>query len=59
MEGNHLATGIHQRATRLLDARQQPVERAVIGAGHAQARDVGLDACRKGRNHLLLDHPVR
>jgi hypothetical protein len=59
MKGDDVAPGVDQRAGSLLDAAQQIVEYETVGAGHAQARDMGGHACGKRARHLLLDHPVR
>ena len=59
VEGDHVAFRVGERAGRLLDARQELIKRAAIGAGHAQARDVHVHALRKRWDHLLLDHAVR
>jgi hypothetical protein len=52
-------SGIGECADRVPDAGQKLIEGETIRAGHAQPRDMPRDASRKGRNHLLLDHPVR
>ncbi len=59
MEGDDRAARIDERARRLRDARQEHVRRDVMAARHTQARDMRLDAARKGGDHLLLDHAVR
>ena len=59
MEGDHIAARVDQRARGLLDAGQEVIDGEMVGAGHAQARDMHLHAGRKGLHHLLLDHPVR
>jgi len=58
-ECHHVAAGIGECAGRVLDAGQKLIEGETIGASHAQPRDMPRDASWKGRNHLLLDHPVR
>ena len=59
VECHHVAAGIGECAGRVLDAGQKLIEGETIGAGHAQPRDMPRDASWKGRNRLLLDHPVR
>src|SRR5262249_32851540 len=55
---DHVAPGVGQGPRRLLDARQQLVERDVMRPGHAQPRDMERDIRREEARHLLLDHAV-